>query len=241
MVVGATSQYIQNTYEADTNKGTPDGLELYMKSVKAKEKDEDRIKISQSNSKAVVTCIKDLKEKFCWSVIMSKIDNPKDPGNNLVNIFTSMSLLKLEHVRKQAYHYWGPDNGNDFPDVLSISDIDPDTQVNDRLIFFARVRLEMIAKGIQAHISKASFQDFLLEKKCFEWAGANGDQKWDGLVMLWLILKKINPTTQVGISNLKDTIEQATLHKSSNNVVVMLDRMQQHLEDIEDRGSTHND
>ena len=99
----------------------------------------------------------------------------------------------------------------------------------------------MTEKGIQAHISKASFQYLLLERICFEWAGANGDQKWDGLVMLWLILKKINPTTQVGISNLKDTIEQATLHKSSNNVVVMLDRMQQHLEDIEDRGSTHND
>ena len=119
--------------------------------------------------------MKDITAKFGWSVIRIKIDNPKDPGNNLVNIFTSMSLLKLEHVRKQAYHYWGPDNGNDFPDVLSISDIDPDTQVNDRLIFFARVRLEMIAKGIQAHVSKARFQYFLSEKKHFEWVGDNGD------------------------------------------------------------------
>ena len=85
---------------------------------------------------------------------------------------------------------------------------------------------EIIEKGIQAHISKANFQYFLLEKICFEWDGANGDHKWDGLVMLWLILKKINPTTQVGISNLKDSIEQETLQKSSNNVVVMLDRTQ---------------
>ena len=99
----------------------------------------------------------------------------------------------------------------------------------------------MIAKGVQAHISKASFQYLLLEKKHVEWAGANGDQKWDGLVMLLLILKKINPTTQVGISSLKDTIEQATLQKSSNNVVVMIDRMPQNLEDIKDRGSTHDD
>ena len=47
-------------------------------------------------------------------------------------------------------------------DVLRILDIDPDTQVNDHTLFFVRVRLEMIAKGTQAHISKASFQDLLL-------------------------------------------------------------------------------
>ena len=83
----------------------------------------------------------DLTAKFGWSVIMSKIDYPTDPGNNLVNIFTSMSLLKLEHVKKQAYQYWGPANGFDFPYVLTISVIDPATQVNDCPLFFARVRL----------------------------------------------------------------------------------------------------
>ena len=73
-----------------------------------------------------------------------------------------MSLLELEHVKKQAYQYWGPANGNDFPDVLRISNIDPDAQVNGRPLFFVRVCLEMIEKVIQAHISKSSFQFFFL-------------------------------------------------------------------------------
>ena len=77
-------------------------------------------KISQSNSKAVLTYMKYLTAKFGLSVIMSNIDNPKDPVNNLVNIFTSMRSLKLEHVKKQAYKYWGPADGNDFTDVLTI-------------------------------------------------------------------------------------------------------------------------
>ena len=101
--------------------------------------------------------MKDLTEKFGWSVITSKIVDPTDPGYNLVIIFTSMRLLKLEHVKKQAYQYWGPANGLDCPDVLMISVIDPATQVNDCPLFFARVRLEMIAKGTRDHISKASF------------------------------------------------------------------------------------
>ena len=96
----------------------------------------------------MVTCTKDLTAKFVWSVITIKIDDPKDPGNNLVNILTSMRLLKLEHIKKKSYQYWGPANGNDRPDVLMISVIDPDTQVNDHPIFFVRVRLEMTEKGI---------------------------------------------------------------------------------------------
>ena len=50
--------------------------------------------------------------------------------------------------------------------------------------------------------------------------------------MLFLILNNINTTTRVGISNLKDAIEQETIHKIINNVVVMIDRMQKTLEEI---------
>ena len=81
-----------------------------------------------------------LKGKFGWSIITSKIDDQKDPGNNPVKIFMSMSSLKLEHVKKQAYQYWGPADGNDFPDVLTILGIDPDTTVNDLPSFFLRFR-----------------------------------------------------------------------------------------------------
>ena len=84
--VGETTKYVQNPYKADINPGTPDGTKLYMNAVEAKEKDEDRLKLSQSNSKAVVTCMKDLTAKFGWSVITSNIDNPKYPGTNLVNL-----------------------------------------------------------------------------------------------------------------------------------------------------------
>ena len=155
--------------------------------------------------------MKDLAAKFGWSVITRNIDDLKDPGNNLVNIFTSLSPLKREHVKKQAYQYWGPADGNYCPYVLMILDVDPAAQYDDRPRFFAQVCIEIIAKGIQAHISKSRFQYFLLERQDFEWYRANGYQKWHVLVILLLITKKNNPTTQVGIYNLKDAIEQATL------------------------------
>ena len=141
-----------------------------------------------------------------------------------------MISLKLEHVKKQDFHYWGPGDGNDCPGVLPILYISTSATADDHPFFFARVCLEMIEKGIQVHISKEIFQYVILEKQDFEWTITNEDHKWYGLVMLWLILKKINTTIQVGISNLKDVIEQATLQKISNNVTGMPDRMQHILE-----------
>ena len=44
---GATNQYVQNPYQSDINICTPDGMKLYPKAVKAKEKDEDRLKPPQ--------------------------------------------------------------------------------------------------------------------------------------------------------------------------------------------------
>ena len=112
VLVGATNQYIQNPYEANINQGTHGGLKLYLKTIEAKDKDEDRIKTIQSKLKVVVTCMKYLSEHFGWSITTSKINYPTDPGKNMVNIFTSMSSLKLEHVKKQAYQYWGLGYGN---------------------------------------------------------------------------------------------------------------------------------
>ena len=98
--------------------------------------------------------MKDLIETFGWSAIRRNIDDPKDLGNNLINIFRSMTSLKLEHANKQTYHYWGPGDGNDRPYVLGIWDIDPAARVDDRTLLFARFCLDMMSKWIKAHILK---------------------------------------------------------------------------------------
>ena len=61
--------------------------------------------------------MKNLDAQFGWSVITINIDDPNYTGYNLVDIFTYMSSLKIEPVKKQYYQYWIPGNGNDFLDV----------------------------------------------------------------------------------------------------------------------------
>ena len=43
--------------------------------------------------------------------------------------------------------------------------------------------------------------------------------------MIYLISKIINPNTRIGVSNLKDEIEKATIAKFGNHPKVLLDDM----------------
>ena len=56
--------------------------------------------------------MKDFDQKIGWSIIRSSIDNQNNPGHNIVNIFTLMTSFKLDHVKKQVYHYWILVNGD---------------------------------------------------------------------------------------------------------------------------------
>ena len=56
--------------------------------------------------------MKDLAQKFGWSIITSNTNNPNNPGHKIVNIFTLMISFKLGHVKKQVYHYWILVNGD---------------------------------------------------------------------------------------------------------------------------------
>ena len=101
----AANQYVHNPYEPNIKPGTPDEMKMYLTSVEAEVKDEDRIKILQSTSKLLVTYMKELTAKYGWLAITIRIWDPRNPGANVVNIFTSMSFLKLEDVKKQAYRF----------------------------------------------------------------------------------------------------------------------------------------
>ena len=57
--------------------------------------------------------------------------------------------------------------------------------------------------------------------------------------MFYLIFERINPSTRIGVSNLKDEIEKATLAKFGNNVKDLLDNMSSNNYIIKDKGEIY--
>ena len=70
---------------------------------------------------------------------------------------------------------------------------------------------------------------------------SNGSIVRDGAMMILLALKLINPNTQVGISNLKQELNDMAPAKAGNNIGEMLLMMQSLIQQIELKGGTHQD
>ena len=59
--------------------------------------------------------------------------------------------------------------------------------------------------------------------------------------MIYLISKIVNPDKRIGVSNLKDKVDRATLAKFVNNVKDLLDDMYLNYSTIVDKGEFHED
>ena len=92
-------------------------------------------------------------------------------------------------------------------------------------MFFRRVWSKMIAKRIDSSLSSASWKVLFGKCKNFTWTGSNGDASYDGPMMLQIIISTVNPSTRVGISDLKVSIRTARLVQVQWNVVVLCDKM----------------
>ena len=230
-------RFTLNPYDGEVNPATSEGLKLYLKAIQGFDKDSDRVNVGQSNSREVLQLMKDQASKFGWAEIVAKI--PVAGGSDL-NLLKSSMNITLDEVKTAAYQIWGPGNGDPCPTVLTIDAIDPSADPSHRPRFDKRVKSEMIAKGIQGVITKEAYAELLLDKEHFEWSSPD-TTKIDGLTLLWFLLKKINPTTQVGVSNLKDSIERATLAHHGHDVVKLLAHMKANYTEIKERGGTHDD
>ena len=83
----------------------------------------------------------------------------------------------------------------------------------------------IIAKAIEVSITKTSLNKIRPHRGVYEWADYGGIISNYGPTMLYLIFKRINPVTRIGVSNLKEEIQKANLAKFGNNVKYLLDDM----------------
>lgn len=86
-------------------------------------------------------------------------------------------------------------------------------------MFFWQVCSKMIARHIKSSLTPASWEVILGKRKHFTWMGSNGDAFYDRTTMLQLIISRVNPSTCVGISNLKSLIRTAWLVQMQWDIV----------------------
>ena len=99
----------------------------------------------------------------------------------------------------------------------------------------------MIAKAIEGPLFKTSIKKLSLCPGLYYWTDAGGIIRIDGPTMVYLIFKIINPSTRMGVSNLKYEIGKATLAKFGNIINYLLDDMDSNDSIITEKGECHDD
>ena len=99
------------------------------------------------------------------------------------------------------------------------------TDLDDKLMFFGRVRSKMIDKRIESSLSSASWNVLFGKRKYFTWTSSNGVASYDGPTMFQLIIFSVNPSTRVGISDLKVYIRTARLVQVQWDVIALYEKM----------------
>ena len=160
---------------------------------------------------------------FCWGKLINTIGD----SAGSVRILEDFTLCSLELVKEEAARTWlNLDHNNSDPYTFTQkAGFDPANVPKDKIMFFRQVRSKMIAKRIEASLTSVSWKVLFGKRKHFTWVGTNGVASYDGPTMLQLIISTINPSTRVGISDLKSSIRTARLVQVQWDVVALCDKM----------------
>ena len=227
-------------FKCDINPATPEGLKLFLKAT-AEFSREDRIDATQDSEKEFMKAIRTDAANFAWGRLVHRVQIDDLPTyKSLIKNYNEVTLL---NVKQEALKTWGDKTSNihtPFPNVMNMEVLDPIHDIGDRMIFFRRVRSRMIAKRLQGIISSDSWASLLQYEHEFSWESQNGDQEFDGPTMLKLLITSVNPSTRVGVDDIKKEIQNARLAKYNHDVKKMLDDMNRKYLDVLRQGHTHD-
>ena len=233
-VAQRTVEYSTNPYCANIHPLENVGSRLFRTATEPLDKAE-KVFPNMDNAKQFLKMMQDDSETFGWGVISNNIKRYDDAGDaikvggtdvkhNLLEDFKSAKLT-VDDIRTYTAGFYM--KGNDlvdvrknksFPTHLTASAIDPDTDANDKKMFYNQVRLNMIGQRVKGSLTPRAVTQLYNKRSQFAWKLPDGVDSLDGLTMLMILISEIKPTTRVGVSNLKDKIRATRLSHHNYNV-----------------------
>jgi hypothetical protein len=226
-----------NPFNGNINPTNSNGLKLYQAGT-ASRPDTSKVTATITKSKAFLDAMRDDATKFGWGMLISNIG----PDNlQILHDFKGITL-KMVRLSMNPIFYSRTNNTTVPPEKKpDMFDIDPSTQPLDKIIFFNRVRANMIGQRIYNSLDSTSLASLKLKENLYLWKTASGEEFYDGVTMLQILVEKVKPSTRVGRVALKDKIRNSKLANFNHNVCDMLDHMNDNYNEIIRSGGSHED
>jgi len=211
--------FVDDPFKGRINPGTSEGAKLYMKAT-AKIDEDDKFDVNIENAQKFLDKMTRDTNTFGWGVLVRTVQVDAQTQKNILKDHKDISEAD---IKRQAYKTWG-NHAADFltpvPDTYDLEHIDPAQIPAHREIFFRRVRSRMIAKRIVAYLKTADYEVLKNKAQQFTWSG-QGEEEIDGPTILWILLQICNPSTRVGVAELKEDLRKTTSAKFQHNVKSM--------------------
>ena len=231
--------WTDDPFRGNIQPGTTEGQKLYLKAI-AKINDDDKYEVNIENAQK---CLDDMSKdanNFGWGRPFRHI---QVSDTDFKDLFKDHKDIKAEHIKKQAYRTWGnhvADFATLVPNGYDLQEIDPANNQDHQAIFFQRVRSRMIAKRIMNYLKSSDLEVLRNKQAMYTWSG-NGLVEHDGPTILWILLQTCNPSTRVGVAELKEHLRKATSAKFKHDVRTLTDYMCSKLQKIREKGQRHDD
>ena len=233
-----TTVFETNPFAGNINPATTTGLKLYQ-SATADRSDESRLSLSIAKSSQFLDAMKADATKFSWGKLTSTISiegSNRDILKDFKHVDVEKVRLRMNPVFKHRTDVAALPTG----DLVAFA-IDPAVDDADKPIFYSQVRANMIGLRILGSLNESSLKSLKLKEKLYLWEDVNGTKFYDGPTMLQLCIEKVNPSTRVGVSKLKEVLRSVKASSYDYNVGDLTDKMDATYREIVQRGSTHDD
>ena len=231
-----TTKFSANPFNSDINPTTSNGLKLYQAATTSRS-DASKLTATIAKSKEFLDAMHDDSAKFGWGTLISNVGDDK---KQILHDFKELSLIT---VRKAMNPIFFDRANTDLPPAKkpNMFSIDPLSNDDDKIIFFKRVRANMIGQRIYNSLSPSSLASLKSKENLYLWKSEEGEEFYDGVTMLQILVEKVKPSTRVGIIALKDKIRASRLANFNHNVCDMLDHMNDTYLEIVRSGGKHED
>jgi len=238
--VASVEEFIDDPFHGNINPGTKTGAQLYLKAT-AVTKEEDKFDLNMSSAQKFLDLMTQDADAFGWGGLVRAVPTEPNIEKDLLvehKLVTSAQIKKQAHITWQDHAYAGPPD--QVPDDQNVSVLDPTNDQAHRVSFYRRVKSRMIAKRILGRLKAADYKILKNKETQYKWTG-NDKVEYDGPTILWILLQSCNPSTRVGVSELKSDLRTATSAKFKHNVKDLTDYMSSKFREIREKGQQHHD
>ena len=222
-----------NPYRGNIDVSTDRGFKLWDKATKGLP-DKEKYDLSQAKIKNFKAALDEACNTFHWGTIIQAVPLTHDAEGNVTqsaNLLTQSSQVTTQIIRENAQQIWGNTNGDH---VIDTTEADPQ-------VLQQRVRSSMISAWLKNSLTTSAKQKLALKSELYRhYNPIDGSYEDDGATMIAIIFDTANPSTTVGVSNLKSKLMQVNLSDYNQNVKNMLDEMELTYNEIIRKGGTHD-